>query len=651
MGLLGERYSWLYGKIVKEPSCEAGSRVGSLSAGWQRGPRFYEVFRQLALKQENPGWPGRGWDQLVEVDYAMASIRLLPFVWGVSLLGICFLFSSASNQAQDPTSSDWDGHPDVTLLDEAGNPVDPTAPSPAPYSPKQTCGQCHDYDAITAAYHFQMGADRISDDYGTKQGRPWVSSDGQFGRQFHMSYEWLGKKKNGSAAEVGLSAYQFELSCGKCHPGGGLAELDRNGNRMDKHQAANPGIAASFDGDYFAAEWVKSGVVEADCLICHQPKYDFAGRWQQLSQGNFRWAASVGARLATVEGSVLAGQTPKLRYQGVAKDGTVRLQIGRVTDANCLLCHGEAEVKKRGHVWDGRNEDIHSSRGMKCTSCHVTGADHQIRKGRSNEVTLRDDLDDPTLSCESCHARGELGAKKPQHPSTPPSHLKSIACVTCHVRDQNVTAVLAVDTTTGAAIGVPTHPEAKKYGESFEWSMSLFRLADGRIYAGNALLPVWWGHRDGDIIYPLTLAETKAAYLRAQAAIKDDNGDGKPEANTESEILAMLEALRSTLSGGRFSRPNPVYVKGHTVYAETAGKVTKSEHRQAQPLRWTFSHNVAAASRALGAQGCKDCHTTPHSRFLHAPIVLDPYDENGKRSTIQMWKHLKIDETVITAGQ
>jgi len=26
-----------------------------------------------------------------------------------------------------------------------------------PYSPKQTCGRCHDYDAITRAFHFREG--------------------------------------------------------------------------------------------------------------------------------------------------------------------------------------------------------------------------------------------------------------------------------------------------------------------------------------------------------------------------------------------------------------------------------------------------------------------------------------------------------------
>ncbi len=64
------------------------------------------------------------------------------------------------------------GHPAVTLLDRDGNPVasqlNPndtvTAANgsvymagPA-YSPKKTCGQCHDYQAVTRAFHFREGA-------------------------------------------------------------------------------------------------------------------------------------------------------------------------------------------------------------------------------------------------------------------------------------------------------------------------------------------------------------------------------------------------------------------------------------------------------------------------------------------------------------
>ncbi len=43
-----------------------------------------------------------------------------------------------------------------------------------PYSTRQTCGACHDYDKITKGYHFQQGWDRIKDDFNEK--KPWVLS-------------------------------------------------------------------------------------------------------------------------------------------------------------------------------------------------------------------------------------------------------------------------------------------------------------------------------------------------------------------------------------------------------------------------------------------------------------------------------------------
>ena len=49
-----------------------------------------------------------------------------------------------------------------------------------PYSPRQTCGACHNYDEITKGYHFQQGWDKIKDNYDPK--RPWVLSDGMLGK-------------------------------------------------------------------------------------------------------------------------------------------------------------------------------------------------------------------------------------------------------------------------------------------------------------------------------------------------------------------------------------------------------------------------------------------------------------------------------------
>ena len=49
--------------------------------------------------------------------------------------------------------------PPFHLLDEEGDVIDPVkgANADRPYSPKLTCGKCHDYATITEGYHFMQG--------------------------------------------------------------------------------------------------------------------------------------------------------------------------------------------------------------------------------------------------------------------------------------------------------------------------------------------------------------------------------------------------------------------------------------------------------------------------------------------------------------
>lgn len=51
--------------------------------------------------------------------------------------------------------------PPFQLLTESGEVIDPSKDlnTYQPYSPKKTCGRCHDYERITSGYHFQQGKD------------------------------------------------------------------------------------------------------------------------------------------------------------------------------------------------------------------------------------------------------------------------------------------------------------------------------------------------------------------------------------------------------------------------------------------------------------------------------------------------------------
>jgi hypothetical protein len=73
-------------------------------------------------------------------------------------------------------------HVDIQLRDEDGNAIDIENDS-TPYSPKQTCGYCHDYSTIEQGFHFQQGAENLDDDYGdTNNTHDWVLSDGMIGK-------------------------------------------------------------------------------------------------------------------------------------------------------------------------------------------------------------------------------------------------------------------------------------------------------------------------------------------------------------------------------------------------------------------------------------------------------------------------------------
>lgn len=183
-------------------------------------------------------------------------------------------------------------HPAIPLLDEQGVSVKDTG---KPYSPKKSCegGGCHDYEKITHAFHFEMGRDESSDDYGKKRGIPHLVSPGYFGGFNCMGGNtptMLSKKNNKSANDfMDYGSVDIIKVCSSCHMGGGYDEKDRDGIRYDQKDEAS---IKPFDGDYYSVQnavqahgamsgmssydtmvkrfdWKKSGVIEADCMTCH----------------------------------------------------------------------------------------------------------------------------------------------------------------------------------------------------------------------------------------------------------------------------------------------------------------------------------------------------------------------------------------------
>jgi hypothetical protein len=97
--------------------------------------------------------------------------------------------------------------------------------------------------------------------------------------------------------------------------------------------AENPELRESLDGDYYRSNWDKSGVVEADCFVCHFRRYNFEERIHQLEIGNYQWAVVSATGMGIVEGAVVHGENPTIPYNKRFfnnEDGSITLW-GRVT--------------------------------------------------------------------------------------------------------------------------------------------------------------------------------------------------------------------------------------------------------------------------------------------------------------------------------
>jgi formate dehydrogenase gamma subunit len=458
----------------------------------------------------------------------------------------------------------------------------------------------------------------------------------------------LAKKKNDNPDQIDMTPFGFAMAgdpknpvmpgCGGCHPGGGGLELDRDGKRYDQRLKAEPELAKSLDGDYFQSKWDKTGVVEADCFVCHLPGYNFKERIKQLIMQNFKWASTAASGIAQVSGYVREGQTPTVVYNKrlFNEDGKIFLDLSYPPPSeNCTFCHGVADARKRGFSWNDRiNHDVHNMKGMQCADCHwAIDTQHNFAKGDENVSTVRDDLDNTMKNCKQCHEQGFMGAPRPAHLSVRPNHLEKLACETCHIPSVHVAAAEGFDVSTGTLINYPKLG-AKKLFEHFDWKPRYVRKhKDNKVYPVNNLLPTIYTNQDKDgIYYPLFAREIGKGYEKIKGQLKDKKPN-KPELHTPAEIKLMLASLQETLKGNkRFQQIRPNYHKGGQIhYLNDKGEVVtaKDETWCGEGEGFNINHNVAPAKLALGANGCVDCHSADAHMFK-GKIVTDLFGPDGK---------------------
>ncbi len=484
----------------------------------------------------------------------------------------------------------------------------------------------------------------------------------------------MAKKVNRNFSEIDKSSFFIVQNCGACHPGGGFGEYDRKGNLYYNEETGKFGYEISgddpiLDGDYtsfsmgnpdYGSPWNRSGVNEADCLICHLKGYQWKERSATLRGGHFKYGPVVGAGWSTVILSRDESGNPKVdevnidySKKEVADFGNLNLQMmRRPSDENCWFCHAISDGKKRGRQWSPET-DIHNAKGLDCVSCHSSDKEHNFAKGNTIQETVRDDLDNTMRSCEDCHERGkDKRAPRHRHPFSP-RHMKRLACQTCHIPFQTASADLVYDhastglttiyETTKFLSDDPLDPKKSVSGMNPALWYPTIREFKGKIVPSKSLIVIYWGDLDErtNVVKPIPLWKIRKLN---KPVIKDDDGDGIAEINSVDEIKLFLRALQERDPFGNPVANHPALIKGGFLYhLDKKGEVEKIKHRQAESLDFSLSHNVMSGGNVIGSKGCKDCHTK-NSPFLLRKILIDPYDEKGKPVYIENWERLGIDQ-------
>ena len=579
--------------------------------------------------------------------------------------------------------------PPFPLRDESGSIINPAlgVNDAVPYSPRQTCGAagCHDYAKITEGFHFTQGKGEIPPaEYARRYN--WVSSPGNYGGNWCSPaplYRQLAPKQNACGRTIDMTSFDFvTATCGNCHPGGGPLESDREGKRYDAWMrdplsGLTPGGENGLDGDYYKARWSETGVIEADCLLCHMPEYDLNRRNRELANLNFRWAATAGAGFGNLTGKVTANEQVIVTYDKSRFDaeGNAIVHIApEPRNETCLNCHFKPDWKKRGAAYSART-DVHLLAGLRCVDCHAAGsraADprirgrevHQFGKGDDPSGWVRNDLDNTVRSCENCHLEGWRNAPRATHAWLPPLHMEKIACQACHIPVRAVKSALmqASDVYNPAPriTPPPKHIWTFYDQEMAFWNhygeLELFTGKDeptnltrptlirykGKIYPANRVHSSWVGfEEDGkpglnqlfmkDFFQMWTQhrADPKNKHPKL-ATITDDNRDGIVEVNRAEEIDALLAATRAYLQATGFPMAGrrPVWVSDSRAYSSSNEWRELDRHEfeaTAYASVYKFSHDIAPAKAALGSAGCSDCHRRESPLFQGA--VLDvPFD-------------------------
>lgn len=431
--------------------------------------------------------------------------------------------SAGPSPAQETKQPAWDGNRTlpvhlIPLHDEFDEPIIPTGTHLLPFSSRNTCGPCHEYETIQGGWHFSAMSGRD----GGRPGEPWIWLDPMTGTILPVSYRpWPGTFDPRS---LGLSAWDFTQLFGRHFPGGGPAEP--------------PDEEVHSDPD---ARWSVSGRAEINCLACHNrsARQDHSEWAKQVLRENLRWAATAAGGVGEVGGmaSRLGGTwdiydgpnpddhewavAPYVKYRAADFDSRHNYFFDleyQPSDDRCLACHS---VSPKDELQWKADPDVHSSAGLRCVDCHRHGLDHDMIRGYEGEGAARGDLTAESFTCRGCHMGedakgrprvepGRLGAPRPKHTGIPLVHFKRLSCTVCHSGPKPKEGFTRVRTSRANRLGI--------YGVAV-WATDLpavfepvYQKDESRRIAPHRLVwPAFWARREGRNVVPIRPEEVAAA--------------------------------------------------------------------------------------------------------------------------------------------
>ncbi len=499
----------------------------------------------------------------------------------------------------------------IRLYDEQGIPIRPHDELLMPFSTKQTCGPCHNYEKIRTGWHFNAGDSSVA---AGRAGQPWILADPVAATQIPISLrKWPGTYR---PEQVGMSTLQYVQAFGRHLPGGGIAE-DENAQSAE---------------DYM--RWQIAGNLEINCLGCHdseagQDQAEFA---TQIGRQNFRWAATASSGFAAVRGS--AKEMPDnfdiylnaaLDYVGNITPPTVSYTAERFNEkgealfdirrrmpnVKCYYCHSNRNVEHERFTED---EDVHMAAGMLCVDCHRNGLNHMMTRDYEGEPQTQGNPALASLTCKGCHmaeesARapraGRLAAPMPEHRGLPPIHFEQLTCTACHSGPWPNEQTARVQTSQSHALG--THQSKKAKGSLPHLVAPVFvKESDGKFAPHKMLWPAFWAYEKAGEITPI-LPEVVRPLLTdfyLSDTLKQIGGWATLQDSAMIVMLDTLAPMDSTASAA-------VYIGGGQLHRlDQSHKLVSKEHEAAQPYSWPIAHDVRPGQQSLGVRGCNDCHAT-----------------------------------------